>query len=164
MSERRTGGDRKATQWATERSGGGIVFAVLLLMVLTGCSTFPYEWRQAARKPQPTNDITGRWEGRWLSDVNGHNGRLRCLLTRREDGQFDGRFHATYRRFLRFGYDVVLHEIAATNGTMSLAGSADLGWPWGGYECDGTVSVTNFVARYRSKYDRGTFRMSRPAE
>ena len=84
MNERGTGDSMNVRQGAAQRIVVGMAFLSLLLLVVTGCSTFPYEWRQASKKPQPTNDITGRWEGRWLSDVNGHNGRLRCLLTRRQ--------------------------------------------------------------------------------
>ena len=45
------------------------------LLVLSGCSTFNRDWKAAATATAPTNSIAGRWEGKWVSDHNGHNGR-----------------------------------------------------------------------------------------
>jgi hypothetical protein len=135
--------------------------------VFSGCSTFNYEWRQAANKPAPTNGITGRWEGRWLSHANGHNDKLRCLIMDRTN-HYDAKFHAVYshERFkwlkVTFGYTVRLDAAAGTNG-VSFRGKEDLGVLAGGiYTYEGNASETNFFSTYKCKYDHGVFQMTRP--
>jgi L,D-peptidoglycan transpeptidase YkuD (ErfK/YbiS/YcfS/YnhG family) len=142
------------------RAGTGL--AVLAALLLTGCTSFNYEWKKAASQPAPADDLQGRWDGSWLSDVNGHNGRLRCIVTRKEDGTYRARFHATYQKVLTFGYTVPL-SVHATNGVFYFSGQANLHWWAGGvYDYEGRAEGTNFFSTYRCKYDHGTFRMSRP--
>ena len=137
---------------------------LLFALALSGCSTFNREWKAAARTPLPLTDIQGRWDGTWLSDVNGHTGRLRCLLSKAEDRHFQARFKATYWKILRYSYTAdLLFEPA--DGSFKLSGDTDLGWWAGGlYHYEGSVSSTNFFATYKNKYDHGTFRMSRPSQ
>lgn len=137
--------------------------AALAAWLVSGCSTFNYEWRREARKGNPTNDITGAWDGSWISNVNGHRGRLRCLITRETNDVLSARFYATYQSILHFGYTVPLQARQAPNGTAFM-GSADLGRLAGGvYRYSGYATPTNFFSSYDSKYDRGTFQMARPA-
>src|SRR5689334_10561360 len=103
---------------------------ILLLVIVPGCTSFNTEWKKAAALPA-TDGMTGRWEGRWLSDVNGHNGRLRCVVTKQEDGTYQARFHAKYQSVLSFGYTVPL-KAERTNDTYTFNGEADLGWLAGG--------------------------------
>ena len=143
------------------------VFVAHLLVLVTvmcaaGCSSFSREWRRTANTPPPTNDVTGRWEGSWVSNVNGHNGRLRCLITRGTNDVLNARFHATYKRILHFGYTVPLEARATDNG-VAFMGKADLGKLAGGvYRYTGYSTPTNFFSTYESKYDHGTFQMLRP--
>lgn len=133
-------------------------------VTLCGCSTFNYEWRKTTAHPAPTNDITGAWEGRWISKSSGHENNLRCLVTKRDDTSYDAKFHAAYKKWVtvHFGYTVRLHISPATNG-VNFEGSEDLGRLAGGvYTYDGHANATNFFATYNSKYDRGVFQMSRP--
>lgn len=102
-----------------------------LLLLAGGCSTFNRDWKRAAANPVPANDIQGRWDGRWLSEVNGHNGRLRCLVSQSSPGKYEARFHAKYRKILSFGYTVVLN-VQRTNDLFTFQGEADLGWLAGG--------------------------------
>ncbi len=136
---------------------------ILGLAVLTsGCSTFNYEWRREARKATPTNDIAGRWQGRWLSEATGHNDALQCLITRESEDRYRARFRATYERVLHFSYTVMLDAKPGTN-SVEFHGSADLGRLAGGvYQYDGHATPTNFFSRYKAKQDRGTFQMERP--
>lgn len=138
------------------------VCVALVLLIATGCSTFHRDWRKAAAEPAPASDISGRWEGRWLSDVNGHAGRLRCLIVRLENGRYEARFHANYRKIFSFGYTVPLRA-QETAGTLQFKGEADLGRLAGGrYSYEGQASPTNFFSVYRAARDHGTFRMTRP--
>jgi hypothetical protein len=139
--------------------------------VLCGCSAFNYEWRQAAKKVVPANDITGRWEGHWISKVNGHNDKLRALITHLDTNHYDVKFHAAYRaeRFkwitVHFGYTVHMETKPGTNSVVAFHGLENLGVLAGGiYTYEGYADTTNFFSTYKSKYDRGTFEMKRPKE
>ena len=133
------------------------------IVLLCGCSSFNRDWREAAKTPTPTNSITGRWEGRWHSDENGHNGALRCIVSHLEgNGGYEAHFRATYLKVARFGYKVSL-RVTESNQLWHFTGSEDLGALAGGvYDYAGSASATNFNATYNSKYDHGTFEMRRP--
>jgi len=127
-----------------------------------GCSTFNRDWQKAARQPTPADTIEGRWEGKWLSEVNGHSGKLRCLLSRDSDTRFAARFHATYGHVFHFTYTVPL-TVQPHYGGWEFDGEANLGTLAGGvYYYEGRASPTNFHSTYRSKFDHGTFEMMRP--
>src|SRR4051812_1908143 len=86
-----------------------------LTMLASGCNTFNTEWQKAARSPVTTS-LAGRWEGTWTSDVNGHNGRLRCVITELNQGIYQARFHAKYQKVLSFGYTVPLKVVPTESG------------------------------------------------
>jgi hypothetical protein len=148
---------------------GNIIGSVLIMLCVCGCSTFNYEWRKAAKKPIPTNEISGPWEGRWISRASGHNDELRALISPVDTNHYDVKFHAAYKsetfKFItvHFGYTVRMETRIATNG-LAFHGSEDLGALAGGvYTYDGRADATNFFSTYKSKHDRGTFDMHRPA-
>lgn len=137
--------------------------AGLLLAATTGCSSFERSWRAAASIPSSAHSLAGRWEGSWRSDVNGHQGRLRCLITPQTGDVFEARFHATYLKVLRFGYTVPL-TARFTNDAWHFHGEADLGKMAGGvFHYAGTATSQRFHSTYRSRSDHGTFEMQRPA-
>jgi hypothetical protein len=137
-------------------------------LAFAGCSTFNYEWRQAAKKPMPTNAITGRWEGHWFSEPTGHRDRMRALVTSVDTTHYDVKFHAAYKSetfkiiTVHFGYTVRMEARPGPNG-IAFHGSEDLGAIAGGvYTYDGYANATNFFSTYEAKRDRGTFEMKRP--
>lgn len=137
--------------------------------MLSGCTAFNYEWRQAAKKPTPTDSIAGRWEGHWNSEATGHNDKLRALISRVDTNHYDVKFHAAYKsetfKFItvHFGYTVRMETKSGTNALVEFHGSEDLGVLAGGvYTYDGRADPTNFFSTYKSKHDRGTFEMKRP--
>jgi hypothetical protein len=131
-------------------------------LFLGGCSSFNRDWKAAAVTTAPGDDVEGRWLGAWLSEVNGHTGQLRCLLSRDTSGRYQARFHAKYRKIFSFGYTVPL-TVEATNRVFKFQGDADLGWYAGGlYHYEGQVSPTNFFSTYRCAADHGTFQLTRP--
>lgn len=136
--------------------------ALMSLLLLCGCSSFNRDWRKVAHQPIPPDSIEGRWEGSWISDVNGHNGKLRCLLTHQEDSRYRARFWATYWKVFRFTYAVPL-EFHPHDAGWELNGAANLGKLAGGvYYYEGRASLTNLHSTYRSKYDHGRFELRRP--
>lgn len=138
--------------------------AIILALLLCGCSGFNRAWTQAGTRTQSTNSIEGRWEGRWLSAKNGHNGNLRCLITKDTNDACSARFRATYAKILRFSYTIPL-EVTRSNEVWYFRSEADLGKMAGGvYQYEGTTTATHFHSTYSSKYDHGDFEMSRVQE
>jgi len=137
-----------------------LVLMPLLVSVIVGCSSFNREWRKAGRTPPPATVLDGRWEGQWLSEVNGHHGKLRCII--RQDGEvYRARFRAKYRKILSFGYTVQLQAERIDDG-YKFHGEADLGTLAGGvYHYEGHADATTFLSTYSCQYDHGTFRMHR---
>lgn len=133
--------------------------ALLLAMMLSGCSSFDRDWRRAARLPTAPGDIAARWEGSWISEVNGHNGSLRCLLKQQAGNCYHARFQATYAKVLRFSYAVPL-IMQTHDGGWEFNGEANLGKLAGGnYYYEGRIGSTNFFSTYKSDYDHGNFQM-----
>lgn len=140
----------------------GAACALFLCLLLCGCSTFNRDWRNAAKNSAPANSVEGRWEGRWLSDANGHSGALRCLVTRVDEAHCRARFHAVYGNVLHFTYTVPLAIQSHFDG-WEFDGEENLGKLAGGvYYYEGRANSTNFFSTYRSTYDHGTFEMHRP--
>lgn len=138
------------------------LLAVVALLLLTGCSSFNREWSAAGKSPTPADSMTGRWEGRWSSDVNGHNGALRCIISPVTNDVVRAQFRATYLKVARFSYTVPL-QVTASNGVWHFCGEENLGVMAGGvYRYAGAANSTNFNATYTSKHDWGVFRMTRP--
>lgn len=135
-----------------------------IVMTVTGCSGFHRAWKQELSKntSYPDKHIEGAWEGEWISDTNGHHGRLRCLVTENKDGTYTTWYHAKYKKILGFAYSVNVDATPAPQG-YSFKGEADLGKLAGGqYHYEGEISDGNFNATYKSKFDDGTFKMNRP--
>lgn len=114
------------------------------------------------KQPLPANSLAGPWEGRWISDVNGHHGRLRCLISPDGEGKYDALFQAKYERVLTFSYTVPL-ETRRGGASWLFHGEADLGKLAGGvYTYEGAATATNFFSTYDNRYDHGKFEMTRP--
>ena len=143
-------------------STASALWVMLVAAATTGCSTFNSDWKKARATP-PGDDVTGRWEGSWLSGKNGHHGRLRCVVTRLGDDRYRAHYKATYWKIFRIGYAVDMQVRQESSNTYKFQGETDLGW-WGGgvYHYDGDATPANFFSTYKSKYDHGTFQMTRP--
>jgi len=132
------------------------------LFLTGGCTTFNHDWNKTAEQPTPPAGLTGRWQGVWVSDATHHTDKLRCVVTKHDDGTYAARFQAKYHTVLTFGYTIPLKVETATNG-FTFSGEANLGWLAGGvYHYEGHADTTNYFSTYSSKYDHGTFQMSRP--
>ena len=138
---------------------------LVLAVMLTGCSRFERDWKAALAEPGPATrpgSVEGPWQGRWRSEAGHGGGELRCLLRLREDGRYEARFRATFWGVFKAGYTV---ELTATPQPIGwrVEGEEDLGWLAGGtYEYEGEITVKQFDCDYRSKHDRGTFKLGRP--
>lgn len=147
---------------ARRKAGGrGAVAACLggALLLAGGCSRFPEKWHTAGRFA-PTGDVLdGRWEGTWLSDRNGHTGRLRCVVSKQGENQYEAAFQAKYWRVLTFHYVAPL-ETRLTETNVLFSGQANLGWWAGGlYRYAGQADTDRWFCTYSNRYDYGTFQM-----
>jgi hypothetical protein len=142
-------------------------------LLTTGCSSFDRDFealRLEGVSSSGVSDLTGRWEGTWQSDENGHTGSLRCIITRK-DSDYLARYYATYTWcFLPLSFEMAIPTTAqpegpakAPGGAWKLRGSAELScWVAGGlYEYEARVEGGEYVATYRSSFDRGVFRLQR---
>jgi|SRR5688572_21848401 len=162
-----------------KRAFAGLVIGLALMVAGTGCA-FDRKWRAMKRAELVDNaptapaadGLAGRWQGRWVSDANGHSGGLRAIITPVPQTLTAGRhylaeFDASYMGLLRFGYGMTLvakANQAATGGPVSFHGEEDLGHMAGGvYRYNGNADGTTFNATYESKDDRGRFEMTRPS-
>jgi hypothetical protein len=129
----------------------------ILAAVFSNASDFNRRWN----KPTPAQTgLPARWEGKWISETNGHNGALRCLLTPTTTSDYAASFYAVYAGFLRVSYTVSLHG-QRSDQALKLEGDADLGKLAGGnYHYAGEATAQAFRCTYECKYDRGTFEMS----
>jgi len=133
---------------------------LVTLLGAAGCGSFNREWRRTTSDPGAV--LAGRWEGSWISQVNGHHGKLRCIVAKGSEGEFQARFHARYGHVFTFGYTVKLHSVE-TNSMATFEGDADLGSVAGGlYHYAGSADGKHFESTYSSRYDHGKFTMQRP--
>ena len=138
-----------------------LVFCGLVFSLATGCS-FNRDWKRAAAQPARTNDISGAWIGSWRSDVNGHNGKLRCIMTPHTSTAYMARYRARFWKIFAAGYTVPL-SVTNNNGEFRFTGSANLGGLGGGiYTYEGSATPTAFQSTYDCKRDHGTFVLHRP--
>jgi hypothetical protein len=135
---------------------------VTAIVLVSGCSTFNREWRKASANQFSTADLQGRWEGTWHSDKTGHSGKLRCIITKTDDGVLHAHFHAKFFKIMSFSYTVPLKAEQSAN-QFNFSGEADLGRKAGGvYHYEGHADAVNFFSKYSSTKDHGTFQMTRP--
>lgn len=136
--------------------------ALLLLVLLTGCTSFERDWRHARlQPPAPAGSLTGPWAGTWLSEVNGHTGSLRCLVTEKSPEVYEFHFKATYWKVFRYSYLVTM-PVTRTASGYTFTGNENLGFLAGGvYSYCGSVTATNLDATYSCKFDNGVFKLTR---
>ena len=136
-------------------AGGAVM---LMVVLLTGCSHFDQRWNEAANRPE--TGIEGRWQGKWVSDVDGHSGELRCVLRRSGPNTYLASFSGTFWKVVPFSYDSHLHGYA-NDSEFELDGAQDI-FPEGTFFYDGHVTSDLFFLTYRAPYDDGHFVMTRP--
>lgn len=142
--------------------------AVLGMLVVAGCSsTYDREWEEQGKRlgaPAP-GAVESRWSGMWHSDVNGHQGTLRCIISPRSDSGYDARYYATFGWFcFQFAFEYSLPmTVDRDDGGWRFRGSAVLDyWIAGGpYRYEGRMDEEDFTASYDAGFDRGIFRMKR---
>lgn len=149
-------------------------FLCLACLALASCaSSFNHEFKRL-NDQESRHDryvITGPWQGTWRSEVNGHHGELRCLVTDINltasmkpyvPELFRFRYHATFLGLFSATYNVS-HTVRRTMNGCEFSGDQKLAGMCGGlYHYEGRVVNQKFTATYRSATDHGVFEMKRP--
>lgn len=132
--------------------------AALAAAVLCGCSSFERDWAGAAKLPVLESDPLGAWVGTWQNTNNTHGGELRALLVRNSATNYTATFHATWGQHSGTFRTWLTGE--RTGNTLEFTGSKRLLLVR--IRNRGEVSPTNFVSTYESRFDNGTFTLTRP--
>jgi hypothetical protein len=125
----------------------------LPLLLSAGCgSTFDRDWESPGQAAMP-GALEGRWQGTWHSEANGHEGGLRCIITRKEDSGYEARYDASYDWCIfGFTFEYTVPVQAERDGeAWKFRGSAELGcWIAGGlYEYEGRAQGDDYTATYK---------------
>jgi len=168
-SERKRGAVGCVRMTFTMKTSSLLRFALSLfvLSVLSSCGS---EFRSAWKKAPVTQGAEGKWEGTWLSAVNGHHGNLRCVVDNAHhtqlspDRHVDHEFfyHATWKGFLSGSYKAEHQVRRQKDGSYVFKGEHKMpDWAGGLYHYHGTIKGDDFNACYKSSADKGTFTMKR---
>ncbi len=151
-----------------------LVSCGLLVGVLSSCSSPGFnsayrksvaEYKVAATKPK----VVGPWEGYWLSNVNGHTGKLRAVAKPAAPtvpvdgvgGRYLFRYHATWAKVLSGGYTSP-HEVRSDGaGGYTTEAEKDIAL-LGIYKSEGTIKGNQFWSKYHSDSDHGIYVLERP--
>jgi hypothetical protein len=160
----------KQPKGPARRRFGLACFSIAGLSFLSGCSSFESRWKAAGENSSiAPHSLEGRWEGNWVSDGNGHQGGLRCIVTHKESDIYLADFHATFWKIFQFGYSIDLKATEVGPKRYQFTGDSDLGWLAGGkYHYDGASELggngkaDSFACTYKSADDHGRFNMTRP--
>ena len=137
---------------------GSALYAAVVALLATGCTSFEKKWQTARQQPLPAGDITGTWTGTWQNTNNAHGGALRALVTQVNPTNYAVRFHAVWGthsgsfkteligqsegdEFVFVGHKRILGFLITTRGH---------------------ANATNFFSTYESRFDTGTFTLKRP--
>jgi hypothetical protein len=146
-----------------QRPRASVLALFAISIIFSGCASpeFASGWREARKAPTPPG-IEGAWEGTWLSEHNGHEGQLRCLVSKstEEPHAYDFHYWASWANFVSGNFAVTYHVVPKGDG-FTVSGESDLG-PFGVFSHEGLVSHDHFRATYRSPEDQGVFEMRRP--
>ena len=127
---------------------------------------YEYRWHQAASSAAPEG-IEGTWDGTWQSEVNGHHGRLRCIIGPAIDdsSHHPFRYRATWMRFLSGGYRAEHQVTPIAPDQWTFSGQHQLpNWAGGLYQYEGTIHDDTMSVRYDCAIDRGHYELTRTSQ
>lgn len=132
----------------------------LVVILLPSCGS---DFRAAWKKAPASTGVEGKWAGTWLSEANGHHGKLRCVVGRSQEAQSREFFyHATWKSILSGSYKAMHNVQRQKDGTYTFKGEHKMpDWAGGLYHYTGTIKGDDFNASYKSSMDHGTYTMKR---
>ena len=134
-------------------------------LALCSCVGFEQNWKKAMAgyEAGETAGPEGPWTGSWTTITNGHEGKLRAIVSesKSKPGEYDFRYHATYKKILSGGYKVTF-PVTRRGSSYLIDGGKDLGL-FGDFGHRATITGNSFKATYSNdREELGEFRMSRP--
>lgn len=136
------------------------------VLALVSCATpgFDRAWKQSLSAGAPAvGEVTGAWTGEWTSAANGHTGKLRCLVERKDADTLSFRYWATWAGWMKASFRVEGGLQPRPDGSYRVEGSKKM-FPWGTYSHEGVISPDHLKAGFRSaRSNLGTFEMHRPS-
>jgi hypothetical protein len=105
-------------------------------------------------------DLSGTWAGHWNSFETGHNGPLRCTLTKLDETSYQANFSGRFFKIIPFRYSVTLY-VEQDGDFVTLSGQNYLGRRFGTFYYTAEADETSFTADYRSSKDCGQFVLTR---
>ena len=143
------------------RSLSLLMTAIVLVVALSSCGTsFRSDWNAARAKDYRAGGIEGAWEGFWLSAVNGHAGKLWCVIKEGSSNERTFDYRATWKRILSAGFSAK-HQLVRKGSATSFTVDHPIG-SLGTFHAEGTITADKFSACYEAAGDRGTFELRRP--
>ena len=137
-----------------------LVYAGIAALLATGCSSFDKKWQKARQQPLSAGDITGTWAGTWQNTNNAHGGALRALVTQVNATNYTVHFHAVWGSHSG-SFNTSLVGQREGDEFVFTGRKRILGFL---ITTRGQANATNFFSTYESRFDNGTFTLSRPAE
>jgi len=134
-----------------------IVFALLVLCFAKPCCS-----QISGTYSEPIRFSSGeRWQGNWLSQRSGHQGKLSATFRRINDHQIRADFRGTFAKIIPFRYPARLNIVHEEPGLMILSGRKRLGPIMGEFRYEAIITPRHFSSTYRSKRDWGNWTLSR---
>lgn len=100
------------------------------------------------------------YRGHWVSDSNGHRGRLNMKVLVADDASYRVRFTGTFLKVIPFMYSADLAVTGRTADGVALSSTMHLPL-FGEFSSTGTLTADAFNATYTSRKDDGRFVMRR---
>ena len=140
-----------------------VVGAMALLLASCATPGFERAWKKSvSASPAKAGDVTGPWTGEWASDANGHTGKLRCLVERKDEDTLSFRYWASWHGWLTGTFRLDGEAQRRADGSYLVRGDKRM-IPWGTYSHEAEIDPSRFDATFSSgQQNLGTFRMERP--
>ena len=114
----------------------------------------------ASSQTAAAQDLSGNWSGQWLSDANGHRGRICATFEQVSPNVVRANFRGTFAKVIPFRYSTNLCVGSQSRGLTVLSGAKRL--PLGGeFRYYVEMTDSNFNGSFASRRNRGTFLMAK---
>jgi hypothetical protein len=140
------------------------LWGLLLIVSLSGCSSFRADRRAAREHGSPASGVEGYWVGRWHDLANPkHGGKLECVLTPTGPANHVYRLssRSQWLKIFTSAYDANVVITPVAEGQFLLRGGQEL-WLFGGHTVTGRVDAAKFEATYTVGRHTGRMELHRP--
>ena len=104
--------------------------------------------------------LSGRWDGSWVSEKNGHTGPLHGRFRQLDHDTYRATFRGRFAGVVPFWYTTKLHVEGTGDDVVLLSATQRLPL-LGEYRTTATATATTFDATFTSRNDSGRFLLRR---